>query len=149
MQGRREERGPGTYGWLKMMMRQQYVRGTRWFGDYCCSCCCSSPAILPAGTRRMYLAYDTIIMDFLSCFRPFHCFLQAPPALAPPNTCNIMNRFNTTPYPSAAVCHFYGPSPLRLLPVLRACEEPQAGFSPPRRRPRGTTYDTTVDSMPR
>ena len=43
-------------GLLKMMIQQQYVRGTRRFGDYCCYCCCSSPAILHAG--------GTIMMDF-------------------------------------------------------------------------------------
>ena len=32
-------------GLLKMMIQQQYVRGTRWFGDYCSCCINSSPAI--------------------------------------------------------------------------------------------------------
>ena len=40
-----------------------------------------------------------------------------------------------TPYSLAVICRFYGPSSLRLLPVLRACAEPQAGVSPPRRSP--------------
>ena len=56
------------------MIQQQHVRGTRWFGNYCC-CCCSSPAILPA-VSQIYLAYDTIVMGFLSS-RPFHCFLSS------------------------------------------------------------------------
>ena len=60
-------------GLLKMMIQHHYLRGTRWFCDYCC--CCSSPAVLPAGTR-IYLAYDTIIMDFASS-RPFHCFFPS------------------------------------------------------------------------
>ena len=51
--------------------------------------------------------------------------------------CNTINWFYTTPYPLAVVCRFYSPSPLHLLPVLRACAEPQAGVSPPRRSPPG------------
>ena len=62
-------------------------------------------------------------------------YIQTSCTLAPPHTCNTTNCFNTTPYPLAAICRFYGPSPLRLLPVLRACAEPQAGVSPPRRNP--------------
>ena len=130
-----------------MMIQQQYVRGTRWFGDYCYCCCCSL-ALLPAGTR-IYLTYDTMIMDFSSP-RPFHCFLPSiyTNPLHTRSTSylqyyeNIEN--HTTPYPLAVICRFYGPSPLRLLPVLRACAEPQAGVSPPRRSPPGTVCTINV-----
>ena len=77
IQGGREDRGRGTCGWTaknQTMIHQQHVRSTRWFGDICC-CCGSSPVILPAGAR-IYLAYDTIVMDFSSS-RPFHCFLSS------------------------------------------------------------------------
>ena len=127
-------------GLLKIMI-QQYVRGNRWFGDYCC-CCCTSPAILPTGTR-MCLAYDTIIMDSSSS-RPFHCFLLSiytnPLHTRSTSYLQTTNRLNTTPYPLAVVRRFYGPSPLRLLPVLQACAEPQAGVSPPRRSPPGNIH---------
>ena len=74
IQGRGEERREVQVhvgGLLKMMIQQQYVRGTRWIGDYF-FCSYSCPAIPTAGTR-MHLACDTIIMDFSSS-RPFHCF---------------------------------------------------------------------------
>ena len=64
MQGKTEERGPGTFGPLKMMIQQQYVRGTRWFGDYCC--CCSSPAILPPGTRMYVPGSNLSVLRSLS-----------------------------------------------------------------------------------
>ena len=60
-------------GLPKMVIQQLCVRGTRCFGDYSSRCCCSNPAILPAGTR-MYLAYDTIVMEFSS---------SRPPLLSP------------------------------------------------------------------
>ena len=44
------------------------------------------------------------------------------------------------------MCRFCSPSPLHLLPVLRACAEPQAGVSPPRRNPPGTWYSSTIHS---
>ena len=45
------------------------------FGDNCCCCCCGRTAILPVDTR-MYLACDTIIMDFSSS-RPVRCFVPS------------------------------------------------------------------------
>ena len=122
-----------------MMKQQQYVRGTRLCGDYCCRCCCSSPAILPAGRTRMYLACDTIIMDFASS-RSFHCFVSSINA-NPLHTrstsyfCNSTICFITTPYPLAAICRFYDPSSLGSQRALRACAESQVGASPPRRSP--------------
>ena len=89
----------------------------------------------------MYLAHDAIFMNFSSA-RPFLCSLPSLYTnLLHTRSTSYSQYFNTTPYPLAAICRFYGPSPLRLLPVLRACAEPQAGVSPPRRNPPHVLYD--------
>ena len=95
------------------MIQLQYVRGTRWFGNCCCYCCCSSPAILPAGTR-MYLTYDTIIMDF----SPSHVPLLSPLNIynSPPHPLHLILAILWTDYhtvPLGSSCRSYGPSPLR------------------------------------
>ena len=68
-----ERRGRRTYGWTAnnddtVAIHSRYVVVWRLL-------LLSSTAILPAGAR-LYLAYDTVIMDFSST-RPFLCFLPS------------------------------------------------------------------------
>ena len=112
---REERREVQVYmvGLLKIVIQQQYVRGTRWFGDYCCCCrSSSSPAILPAGTR-IICTWHVIRSSWISrppdrSFAFSLQYIQPPSTVAPPHTCNTMNWFNTTLYPAAVICRCYG-----------------------------------------